>query len=133
MDAQAEQIKRAAPVWIWDGHWWPAVVADATRGGFQIFQVGGAVLTGRRPHRNKNHLRLRDGFRVLGGEGKIVPGAGHQLRQVRLIKGNLAGLERFHFAFVGIDAGYFVPQKSQARSSGQTHISSSNDRDIHKG
>jgi hypothetical protein len=33
MDAQAEQIKRAAPVWIWDGHWWPAVVADATRGG----------------------------------------------------------------------------------------------------
>jgi hypothetical protein len=33
MDAQAEQIKRAASVWIWDGHWWPAVVADATRGG----------------------------------------------------------------------------------------------------
>jgi hypothetical protein len=33
MDAQAEQIKRAAPVWIWDGHWWPAIVADATRGG----------------------------------------------------------------------------------------------------
>jgi hypothetical protein len=33
MDAQqAKQIKRAAPVWVWDGHWWPAVVADAKRG-----------------------------------------------------------------------------------------------------
>jgi hypothetical protein len=26
------QIKRAAPVWVWDGYWWPAVVADAKRG-----------------------------------------------------------------------------------------------------
>ncbi len=34
MDAsQAKQIKRAAPVWVWDGYWWPAVVADAERGG----------------------------------------------------------------------------------------------------
>jgi hypothetical protein len=34
MDAsQAKHIKRAAPVWVWDGYWWPAVVADAERGG----------------------------------------------------------------------------------------------------
>jgi hypothetical protein len=33
MDVQAEQIKRAAPVWVWDGQWWPAVVADAKHGG----------------------------------------------------------------------------------------------------
>ena len=27
MDAsQAEQIKCAAPVWVWDAYWWPAVV-----------------------------------------------------------------------------------------------------------
>ena len=30
--SQAKQIKRAAPVWVWDGHWWPAVVDDARRG-----------------------------------------------------------------------------------------------------
>jgi hypothetical protein len=34
MDAsQAKPINRAAPVWVWDGYWWPAVVADAERGG----------------------------------------------------------------------------------------------------
>jgi len=34
MDAsQAKHTKRAAPVWVWDGYWWPAVVADAERGG----------------------------------------------------------------------------------------------------
>jgi hypothetical protein len=33
--SQAKQITRAAPVWAWDGGWWPAVVADtiAERGG----------------------------------------------------------------------------------------------------
>ncbi len=31
MDAsQAKQIQRAATVWVWDGTWWPAVVADTT-------------------------------------------------------------------------------------------------------
>jgi hypothetical protein len=34
MDAwQAKHVKRAAPVWVWDGHWWPAVVKYAGRGG----------------------------------------------------------------------------------------------------
>jgi hypothetical protein len=47
MDAsQAEQIKCAAPVWVWDGYWWPAVVADVEgSGGFLIvrFQNGVTV------------------------------------------------------------------------------------------
>jgi hypothetical protein len=30
MDASLpKQISVAAPVWVWDGHWWPGVVADA--------------------------------------------------------------------------------------------------------
>ena len=47
MDApQAKQIKRAAPVWVWDGHWWPAVVADTAgeRGSkFLIVRLGHGV------------------------------------------------------------------------------------------
>jgi hypothetical protein len=35
--SQVEQIKCAAPVWVWDGYWWPAVVADVDgSGGFLI-------------------------------------------------------------------------------------------------
>jgi hypothetical protein len=26
--SQAKQIERAAPVWAWDGNWWPAIVTD---------------------------------------------------------------------------------------------------------
>jgi hypothetical protein len=34
MDAsQARQITRAAPVWVWDGYLWPAIVANAEHGG----------------------------------------------------------------------------------------------------
>jgi len=34
MDAsQAKQIKRGAPGRVWDGNWWPTVVADAERAG----------------------------------------------------------------------------------------------------
>ncbi len=45
MDAsQAKQIKRAAPVWVWDGGWWPAIVADAERGGeFLIVRLENGV------------------------------------------------------------------------------------------
>jgi hypothetical protein len=45
MDAsQAKQIKRAAPVWVWDGSWWAAVVADAERsGGFLIVRLENGV------------------------------------------------------------------------------------------
>jgi hypothetical protein len=45
MDApQAKQIMRAAPVWVWDGHWWPAVVADAKRrGGLLIVRLENGV------------------------------------------------------------------------------------------
>ena len=41
---QAKQIMRAAPVWVWDGHWWPAVVADAKRrGGLLIVRLENGV------------------------------------------------------------------------------------------
>jgi hypothetical protein len=45
MDAsEAKQVKRAAPVWVWDGYWWPAVVADAKRGGgFLIVRLENGV------------------------------------------------------------------------------------------
>jgi len=44
MDAsQAKQIKRAAPVWVWDGSWWPAIVADAECGGFLIVRLESGV------------------------------------------------------------------------------------------
>ena len=48
MDAsQARQITRAAPVWVWDGDWWPAVVADAERGGgFLIVRLENGVSAG---------------------------------------------------------------------------------------
>jgi hypothetical protein len=45
---QAKQIEPAAPVWVWDGHWWPAIVADASAkrgGGFLIVRFD----TNRRP------------------------------------------------------------------------------------
>jgi hypothetical protein len=42
--SQAEQITRAAPVWVWDGYWWPAVVADVERsGGFFIVRFENGV------------------------------------------------------------------------------------------
>jgi hypothetical protein len=43
---QAKQIEPAAPVWVWDGHWWPAIVADASakRGrGFLIVRFENGV------------------------------------------------------------------------------------------
>ena len=45
MDAsQAKQIKRLAPVWVWDGYWWPAVVANAKHdGGFLIVRLENGV------------------------------------------------------------------------------------------
>jgi hypothetical protein len=44
MDAsQVRQITRAAPVWVWDGNWWPAVVADTERGGFLIVRLENGV------------------------------------------------------------------------------------------
>ena len=45
MDAsQAKQIERTAPVWVWDGHWWPAVVTDAgPGGGYLIVRLGNGV------------------------------------------------------------------------------------------
>jgi hypothetical protein len=26
------QLEPATPVWVWDGNWWPAIVANADRG-----------------------------------------------------------------------------------------------------
>ena len=44
MDAsQAKQITRAAPVWAWDGSWWPAVVADTRADGFLIVRLENGV------------------------------------------------------------------------------------------
>ena len=41
---QAKQIMRATPVGVWDGHWWPAVVADAKRrGGLLIVRLENGV------------------------------------------------------------------------------------------
>ena len=60
-----------------------------------------------------------------------MPGAGHQFRQMRLIKGDLTGLQRLDFALIGVDASYLVTEESQAGSSGESHISRSNNRNIH--
>jgi hypothetical protein len=57
MDAsQVKQITRAAPVWVWDGNWWPAVVADAERGGFLIVRLENGVTV----PAQKARLQLRD-------------------------------------------------------------------------
>jgi hypothetical protein len=57
MDAsQIRQITRAAPVWVWDGNWWPAVVADAERGGFLIVRLENGVTV----PAQKASLQLRD-------------------------------------------------------------------------
>lgn len=60
-----------------------------------------------------------------------MPGSGHQFRQMRLIKGNLARLQCLDFTLVGVDTSYLVPEESQAGSGGKAYISSSNDRNIH--
>ena len=57
MDAShVRQITRAAPVWVWDGNWWPAVVADAERGGFLIVRLENGVTV----PAQRARLQLRD-------------------------------------------------------------------------
>jgi hypothetical protein len=43
-------------VWVWDGNWWPAVVADAERGGFLIVRLENGVTV----PAQKASLQLRD-------------------------------------------------------------------------
>jgi len=70
MDApQAKQIKRAAPVWVWDGHWWPAVVAYAKRdGGLLIVRLENGVTVPVRRAR----LQPRDPM-LHGGDKPLRP------------------------------------------------------------
>jgi hypothetical protein len=68
MDAShVRQITRAAPVWVWDGNWWPAVVADTERGGFLIVRLENGVTVHGAPRRRQAQTSLRLGRRALHG------------------------------------------------------------------
>ena len=108
------------------------MLADAARGGLQIFQIGRAVRARRRAHRDENHLRARDGMGVVGGEFQIATSFGHQFDEPGLVKRDGARIEGRDLARVGVGAGDFVSQEGETDTRSQAYVSGSKNGNVHK-
>ena len=95
--------------------------------------VGRAVLVLRRTHGDEQDFRADHGVVEVGSEGEPLFGdvPGNELREPRLVDGNLAALEAGDLVLVDIDGDDVVAVLGEARAEHQAHVSGSKDGDLH--
>ncbi len=107
------------------------MLTDGERGGAEITQIGVAIGSGRRTHRDEDHIGIGDGLFIGSGEAQIARSFGHDLGKVRLIDGNVPLLQRLDLRLVGVETTDGVTEVSQADSGGQPHVARTDDGDVH--
>ena len=87
----------------------------------------------RSSHGKKHHPRLLRRRRQIGSESQPAVGdvSRHQFGQSRLIDRDMAAVEHVDLLPVAIDANHLVARFRQARAADQSHVTGSDDDDVH--
>src|SRR6185436_967180 len=109
------------------------VAADGTGDRQHMLEIGRAVLVWRSANRDEYDLRSFDCGADIGREAQPLLGliAAYQLLQTRLVNRNVIGLEPFDLPRINVGADHAVAGFGETGAGNQSHVSRTNDRDVH--
>ena len=106
---------------------------DLARDLFDEAEIDAAIRLLRSRHGDEDDLRVIDAILDAAGEAQPLRGdiAVNDFLEARLVDRHLAGLERFDFARIVIDADDVVADVGEASARDETDITGTDDGDIH--